>query len=103
MHHAGRRLLLADLQARIAHLERGSRRPCETLRFGIAALDAHLPAHGLHLGLLYEVVKDAAVACHAATSRFFVAGILARLNAPVLWCLPRQDLYAPGLASVGLD
>ena len=103
MHHAGRRLLLADLQARIAHLERGSRRPCETLRFGIPALDAHLPAHGLPLGLLHEVVEDGAGACHAATARLFVAGILARLNGPVLWCLARRDLFAPGLASVGLD
>ena len=103
MHHAGRRLLLADLQARIAHLERGSRRPCETLRFGIPALDAHLPAHGLPLGLLHEIVEDGAGACHAATARLFVAGILARLNGPVLWCLARRDLFAPGLASVGLD
>src|SRR4051812_44328003 len=103
MHHAGRRFLLADLRARITHLERSSRRTCVTLPFGIPALDDHLPADGVPLGLLHEIVEDGAGADHAATARLFVAGILARLDGPVLWCLARRDLFAPGLASVGLD
>jgi protein ImuA len=32
----------------------------------------------------------------------FAAGILSRLEGPVLWCLHRRDLFAPALARVGL-
>jgi protein ImuA len=33
----------------------------------------------------------------------FTAGILARLDGPVLWVLRQADLFAPGLAGAGLD
>jgi protein ImuA len=39
---------------------------------------------------------------HSACAALFVAGILARLKGPVLWCLKSRDLFAPALASVGL-
>ena len=32
----------------------------------------------------------------------FTAGIAARLKGPVLWCLTRRDLFAPGLMNAGL-
>jgi protein ImuA len=32
----------------------------------------------------------------------FAAGIAARLRGRVLWCLTRQDLFAPALAQAGL-
>jgi protein ImuA len=32
----------------------------------------------------------------------FVAGVLARIDGPVLWCLRRRDLFAPALAGAGL-
>jgi len=39
----------------------------------------------------------------AAAATLFVAGILARLEGPVMWCAMGRDLFAPGLACVGLD
>ena len=38
----------------------------------------------------------------ARPRRLFAAGIAARLRGQVLWCLTRQDLFAPALAQAGL-
>ena len=38
----------------------------------------------------------------AGVATLFLAGIVARLSGPVLWCLTRRDLFAPGLARAGL-
>ncbi len=66
--------------------------------FGIAALDDHLPGGGLARGALHEVVEAGPVAEFAGSATLFTAGIAARLKGPVLWCLTRRDLFAPGLA-----
>ena len=86
---------LAALRAQVARLERFSPRdPAAVLRFGLAPLDRHLPGGGLARGALHEVAGAAAA--------LFVAGLLARAPGPVLWVLERADLFAPGLAAVGL-
>ena len=100
MLHAGRRMVLADLRRQVERFEGGYRlRP--GIPFGVAPLDRHLP-HGLTLGSLHEVVEGGPAAEFAGSATLFTAGILTRLRGPVLWCLTRRDLFAPGLARAGL-
>jgi len=74
------------------------------LPFGVAAIDASLPAGGLALGALHEVQGAGAEGEGGAVAAAFLASILARLapERPVLWCLGEADLYVPGLALLGL-
>ena len=51
---------------------------------------------------MQESVGEGLGAEHAAAPTLFAAGILARRKGPVLWCLRQRDLFAPGLAGVGL-
>ncbi|SFX96911.1 protein ImuA [Paracoccus pantotrophus] len=92
---------IAELRARIAHLEGGILRPKDVLPFGLPALDRKLPGGGLALGCLHEVAGGGNGAVDAAAS-CFVAGIAARTRGKVLWCVARQDLFAPGLEQSGL-
>lgn len=103
MEHAGRRLVLADLRERIERLENAAGRRRSALPFGLAALDRHLPGKGLALGALHEFAGASPAFEHVAAPISFVAGVLARTRGPVLWCLARRDLFAPGLAGVGLN
>jgi len=91
---------LAALRSRIRLLERSTPRPGGVHAFGVAALDAHMPEGGLACGALHEVAGGGPDEAAAAT--LFVAGILARLERPVLWCTVLRDLYPPGLACAGL-
>ncbi len=93
-------LALAELRARIADIE-GDGRAHDVLPFGIAAIDAHLPAGGIQGGALHEVAGSPALADDAAAT-VFLAGIAARLEGPVLWCLRYRDLFAPALHLAGL-
>jgi protein ImuA len=72
------------------------------LPFGIQAIDRHLPGGGLALGALHEVAGGGHGAIDGAASALFAAGIAARLRGQVLWCVTRQDLFAPALAQAGL-
>lgn len=101
MMHAGHGTALADLRRQVERLDGRSRRRL-ALPFGVPALDAHLPGHGLALGSLHEVLEGGPAAEFAGAATLFVAGLLARLKGPVLWCLHRRDLFAPGLARAGL-
>ena len=95
--------VLTDLRSRIARIVRDpARRRAPALRFGIAALDRHLPDGGLAIGALHEAAGTGPDTEHAAAAALFVAGALARLRGPVLWVLTRDDLFAPALAGVGL-
>lgn len=96
--------MLDDLRQRIAGLERrGGTRAAETrLPFGHPDLDARLPGGGLALGALHEVVGTGPDVEHGAAAALFVAGLLARLPGSVLWVMAQRDLFAPGLAGVGL-
>src|SRR6478609_8003617 len=93
----GRAAVLADLRALIERLEHGGR-PRDLLPFGVAPIDGHLGG-GLRLGAVHEIAD---AGDHPVLSALFAAGILARLDGPVLWCLRRRDLFAPALACVGL-
>jgi len=93
---------LEALRVRIKQLESPHDRPGPGLPFGITALDRSLPGGGLALGALHEIAGGRGDAAHAASAALFAAGIAARIPGPVLWCLPRADLFAPGLAQAGL-
>ena len=97
----GQQTMLADLRHRIERLEGGRhRRP--SLPFMIAPIDHRLPQGGLGLGALHEMIEAGPAAEFAGSTTLFVAGIAARLKGPVLWCLSRRDLFAPGLVNAGL-
>jgi protein ImuA len=102
MMHAGRERLLADLRKQVEGIERGRALRRDALAFGIRDVDEHLPAGGLKLGSIHEVMEAGSAAEHAALASLFVAGHLAKLTGPVLWCLRGRDLFAPALARVGL-
>jgi protein ImuA len=90
--------VLDELRSRIARIAQagGPRHP--VVPFGVAAIDARLPQGGLARGALHEIAGG----IHGAEAVLFVAGVLARLDGPILWCLHRRDLFAPALAGAGL-
>jgi protein ImuA len=93
------------LRERIARIERihvrGSKE--QSLPLGIEAIDKILPTGGIRLGALHEAASAGPDTEHAAAATLFTAGILARLDGPILWVLRQADLFAPGLAGVGLQ
>ncbi|MDT7934668.1 MAG: damage-inducible protein [Sphingomonadaceae bacterium] len=97
--------LIADLRARVAALESPSARGgCGVLPFGVPVLDRALPDGGLRLGATHEIREGGpgAAQAHAAAATLFAAAAAARTDKPVLWVTPARDLFAPGLAGVGL-
>src|SRR5271169_364989 len=110
----------SELRERVRRIERPAEIMHGILPFGIAAIDRALPGGGLARGALHEILgaggdeEDGAIPAAFAS---VIAGRLTRpptspsLSAPgggegrgeVLWCLPRPDLYGPGLAAHGLD
>jgi protein ImuA len=92
---------IGQLRQQLRVLERagGQARPVHPL--GLPALDRALGG-GLATGCLHEVIGAAGDG--AATG--FVAALAAGISGgrgAILWCLPRPDLYGPGLAAAGLD
>jgi hypothetical protein len=73
--------------------------PCCRLALRI---DQHLPEGELALGALHEVAGGGNGAIDGAASALFTAGIAARSRGQVLWCVTRQDLFAPAVAQAGL-
>jgi protein ImuA len=77
------------------------------LFFGIAEIDRTLSGGGLARGALHEILGVGGDEEDAALAAAFAAHILGRLTSTadglVLWCLPRPDLYGPGLAAHRLD
>ena len=94
--------VLAQLRAQIARIEGEGRRASGILPFGLPELDRGLPGGGLALGCLHEVAGGGNGAVDGAAAACFVAGIAARTQGKVLWCVARQDLFAPGLEQAGL-
>ena len=98
---------LSELRERIRRIERPTAAIHGVLPFGIAAIDRVLPGGGLALGALHEILGADGDEEDGALAAAFAVGILGRLaatgNGMVLWCLPRPDLYGPGLAAFGLD
>ena len=96
-------LTLEDLRVSIARLERRAPgRSQATLRFGVPAIDRHIPSGGLITGALHEFASAGAEAEHGAAATLLLAGLLARRRGPVLWAMERRDLFAPALAGAGL-
>ncbi|GAB1361382.1 ImuA family protein [Rhodobacter sp.] len=93
---------IVALRARIARLEGDGVAARKVLPFGISSLDRRLPGGGLPLGCLHEVAGGGNGAVDGAAAASFAAGIAARTGGKVLWCVARQDLFAPGLAQAGL-
>ncbi|MGC2201473.1 MAG: damage-inducible protein, partial [Stellaceae bacterium] len=98
---------LPELRERVRRIERPSAAAHGVLPFGIAAIDRALPGGGLARGALHEILGAGGDEEDGALPAAFAARILGRLSATgdglVLWCLPRPDLYGPGLAAQGLD
>jgi hypothetical protein len=86
---------LAELRHRIRFLESPDVREDDVLPLGADAIDTHLRARGLQVGALHEAF-GAAEEGFAPEPTLFVVGILARQRRPVLWCLEKRDLFAPG-------
>src|SRR5712671_3830895 len=94
--------VVAALRERIRCLEGGGPRRKTVLPFGIKAIDERLPEGGLALGALHEVAGGGNGAIDGAAAALFAAGIAARTRGRVLWCVTRQDLFAPAIAAAGL-
>ncbi|HSI40379.1 MAG TPA: ImuA family protein [Xanthobacteraceae bacterium] len=99
---SGRTAALAELRARVAQLETGGAAVRQVLPFGLGGIDQRLPGGGLMLGALHEVAGGGNGAIDGAAAALFAAGIAARTRGKVLWCVVRQDLFAPALAQAGL-
>ncbi|HEY1745434.1 MAG TPA: hypothetical protein VGG11_01520 [Xanthobacteraceae bacterium] len=91
----------ASLQPTIAemrrYLERAARHGREqgtVLQFGVEAIDQCLPQGGLPRGHLHEAIEGGAASQYAGLATLFVAGILARMKGPVLWCLRGREPHS---------
>lgn len=91
------------LKAKIAVLETGSAAHAAVRPFGDHDLDGVFPAGGLPLGRWHEVVGDGLEIETAAAAAAFVAALAQPLaeRGAVVWVMRRQDLHAPGLATLG--
>ena len=92
--------VLSNLRARIAQVE-GVSSSHPALPFGIEAIDRHLPCGGISTGALHEVAGSLELADDAAAT-VFLAGILARSEGTIFWCMHWRDLFAPALHLAGL-
>jgi protein ImuA len=93
---------IEELRERIQRLEGAAGRQRLVLPFGIKAIDRHLPGGGLALGALHEAAGGGNGAIDGAAAALFAAGIAARTRGKILWCVTRQDLFAPAIAQAGL-
>lgn len=93
-------VVLEDLRSRITCIE-GTNTPRSKLPFGIGAIDSRIPGGGIATGALHEICGGPDIADDASAT-IFLAGILARIDGPVLWCLRWRDLFAPALHLAGL-
>lgn len=102
------RLDLIQLRQRIARipaLRADSQRPASLLPTGLPAVDAYLCEATVPLAALHEVAGAAGDEERGASGACFLALSL-KAAAPsgwVVWIMQDADLYAPGLAALGLD
>src|SRR5215467_7468504 len=93
------RARLPELRESVRRIERSAARH-GALPFGIAAIDRALPGGGLARGALHEILGVGGDEEDGALAAAFAAFVLGRFEngrGMVLWCLPRPDLYGPGL------
>ncbi|MFZ2982233.1 MAG: damage-inducible mutagenesis protein [Sphingobium sp.] len=93
-------IVLEHLRARITQIE-GVGASHGAIPFGLSELDGRLPAGGIATGALHEITGSPELADDASATTF-LAGILARIEGPVFWCLRWRDLFAPALHLAGL-
>jgi len=96
-----RRAVLERLRARLARLEVLERGGGATMALGLPGIDGALPGGGLARGCLHELCG---APVHGAALGF-AAALLGRLMADgghVVWIGPRDELFGPGLAELGL-
>jgi protein ImuA len=99
--HASRRAVLERLRARLAALEAVDRSGGAVLPLALPGIDRALPGGGLARGCLHELCGAPG---HGAALGF-AAALLGRLMADgghVVWIGPRDELFGPGLAELGL-
>src|SRR4051794_22404057 len=94
--------VIDDLRQLISRLAGPPTHGRDVLPFGIEMIDRVLPGGGLPLGALHEVAGGGNGAIDGAAAALFTAGVAARTTGKVLWCVTRQDLFAPALAQAGL-
>jgi protein ImuA len=97
---ADRSVVLERLRARLARLEAGGRSGA-VLSLGLPGIDRALPGGGLAGGCLHELCG----APDLGAALGFAAVLLGRLMADgghVVWIGPRDELFGPGLAELGL-
>ncbi len=117
---------LTRLRRRIAALEGpalegdGAGAGHSVISFGLAAVDARLPAGGLASGCVHEIADGSGMgigdrgignSSNGGSATAFAAALAGRAQKlhrpPVVWIAPRiaqrESLYAPGLAAFGLD
>jgi len=96
---------LSALRERVRRIERSTATAHGVVPFGVAAIDRALPGGGLVRGALHEILGTGGDEEDGALAAAFAAVVIARIDRDgiVLWCLPRPDLYGPGLAAYGLD
>jgi len=94
---------LLAVRAKVAALETGGVAGRAVLPFGDARVDRRLPAGGLPLGRWHEAVGEGLEMETGAAAAAFVASLAAPLAArgAVVWVMRRDDLYAPGLSTLG--
>jgi protein ImuA len=98
---ADQRAVIERLRARLARLEAQGRSGGPVVPLGLPGIDEALPGGGLSRGRLHELCG---MASHGAAAGF-MAVLLARLMAAgghVVWIGPRDELFGPGLAELGL-
>nr|WP_256731628.1 protein ImuA [Sphingomonas sp. dw_22] len=95
--------VLKQLRETLSGLETGGFRRRPALPFGIGAIDSRLADGGLRLDALHEIAGGGSDMADDCAATLFMAGIAARAWGPVLWVVRRRDLFAPGLAQVGLE
>jgi protein ImuA len=92
--------VIENLRARIAQIEGvGARHG--SIPFELDAIDGRIPGGGIASGALHEITGSPDLADDASAT-IFLAGILARTEGPILWCLRWRDLFAPALHLAGL-
>lgn len=94
---------LAAVRGQVAALEARTRTPSAVLPFGDARVDDCLPGGGLPLGRWHELTGAGMEVETGAATAGFAALLAAPLAArgAVVWILRRDDLYAPGLETLG--
>ncbi|HEY5106213.1 MAG TPA: protein imuA [Caulobacteraceae bacterium] len=95
---------LQAVRKKIAAIETGSCRPRAVAPFGDGRIDRLLPGGGLPLSHWHEVAGEGLEIELAAAPGAFVAALAAPLAARgvMVWVMRKGDLYAPGLAGLGL-